>query len=332
VFVRYTRNIGNKLPGPTAERIVLQGPILLTKNPCIVEGDIRMYEAVDVPALHHLCDVLVFPRYGPRPHSDEMAGSDLDGDEYTVIWDDQLYLQRNEKPFDYTSLTEEVKAENEEQFRREMANFFVNYIKQDSIGRIANAFLVNSDLYGITSEVCKRIANKHMEAVDFPKTGIAPPPLNPKWDDNVPPERSERVPDYMEKNHEPSYISHRLNGQLFRRIKTIDDILSLASDEERDVTVPADPIIMAALEHETDQTVKDQYYDTAKKDYEAYSAMLQSLIDSYGIGSEGELFSGCFMTLKNRLSDKGKRCERHYLTLHFQITTVRCCGRVLKCH
>lgn len=36
---------------------------------------------------------------------------------------------------------------------REMRRFFVDYIKQDSIGSISNAFLVNSDLYGITSEV-----------------------------------------------------------------------------------------------------------------------------------------------------------------------------------
>uniref|UniRef100_A0A915DA62 RNA-dependent RNA polymerase n=1 Tax=Ditylenchus dipsaci TaxID=166011 RepID=A0A915DA62_9BILA len=226
VFIRYTRNAFNKLPKENTERIVLTGPVLLTKNPSIVAGDIRMYEAVDLPCLHYLSDVVVFPSHGTRPHPDEMAGSDLDGDEYTVIWDPELYLEGNEDAFDHTSQATESIPTTEEELRINMANFFVDYIKQDSIGKIANAFLINADLYGIKHEVCQRIAKKHMAAVDFPKTGVPPPELSKKWDGDKPPERSERSPDYMEKVNEPSYISSRLNGQLFRRAKQIDDIIS----------------------------------------------------------------------------------------------------------
>lgn len=61
-----------------------------------------------------------------------------------------------------------------------------------------------------------KIAEKHMGAVDFPKTGVPPLPLKTRWEGNNPPERAERTPDFMEKYNEPTYISSRLNGQLFR--------------------------------------------------------------------------------------------------------------------
>lgn len=162
VFIQYTCNITEKLPSPTAQKKILEGRVLLTKNPAVVPGDVRIFEAIDVPSLRHLVDVVVFPQSGPRPHPDEMAGSDLDGDEYSVIWDEGLFLDRNEDPFDYSEGITAV-AENDylvlnddndgEKLQGMMTDFFVQYITQDSIGQISNSHLANSDLYGIESQV-----------------------------------------------------------------------------------------------------------------------------------------------------------------------------------
>uniref|UniRef100_A0A915PTN4 RNA-directed RNA polymerase n=1 Tax=Setaria digitata TaxID=48799 RepID=A0A915PTN4_9BILA len=93
VFLQYSSSVRCA----SVKKIVYKGPVMVTKNPCHVAGDVRMFEAVYQDALSHLCDVIVFPRYGPRPHPDEMAGSDLDGDEYTVIFDKELFFEDNEQ-------------------------------------------------------------------------------------------------------------------------------------------------------------------------------------------------------------------------------------------
>ena len=58
---------------------------MVTKFPCLPPGNVRKLKAVDIPALHHIKDCIVFSAKGQRPHPEEMAGSDLDGDEYAVI-------------------------------------------------------------------------------------------------------------------------------------------------------------------------------------------------------------------------------------------------------
>ncbi|GFT29351.1 RNA-dependent RNA polymerase 1 [Trichonephila clavipes] len=72
VFVQYTKDISY---GETLkETVILQREVLVTKNPCHLPGDVRKFQAVDIPGLHHIVDCIVFPQKGRRPHPNEMAG------------------------------------------------------------------------------------------------------------------------------------------------------------------------------------------------------------------------------------------------------------------
>ncbi|CAG9534446.1 unnamed protein product [Cercopithifilaria johnstoni] len=301
VFVQFTNNVSLKTPPRAAAKTTLKGPVLITKNPSIVAGDVRIFEAVDLPELRHLVDVVVFPQHGPRPHTDEMAGSDLDGDEYSVIWDDQLLLDHNEEPMDFSKLVRAPDVLEENEVVREMRRFYVEYIMQDSIGVIANSFLVNSDIFGISSDVCRSIAEKHSQSVDFPKTGRPPKPLVRDWihgpDGKImPPERPERWPDFMCKTHEPSYVSTRLVGQLFRRIRLIDDVLTITSACEEYSQIMVDPLLK--------YSGWERYENDAEINFIAYSAHIRALLDNYGIQNECQLYSGCFSKIRNRISDR----------------------------
>ncbi|KAI5078515.1 hypothetical protein GOP47_0006186 [Adiantum capillus-veneris] len=80
---------------------IIKGRVIVAKNPCVHPGDVRLLTAVDVPALRHLVDCVVFPQKGHRPHPSECSGSDLDGDLYFVSWDENLIPPTVHPPQDY---------------------------------------------------------------------------------------------------------------------------------------------------------------------------------------------------------------------------------------
>uniref|UniRef100_A0AC35GGL2 RNA-dependent RNA polymerase n=1 Tax=Panagrolaimus sp. PS1159 TaxID=55785 RepID=A0AC35GGL2_9BILA len=308
VFIRYTVDCFDKLPQVGADKQIYRGKVLITKNPVVVSGDVRVFEAVDCVPLRHLCDVVVFPRYGPRPHPDEMAGSDLDGDEYSVIWDPDLLFDHNEPAFDYSVGPKNDGEEpliNEDELQGKMIKFFVDYISQDSIGILANAFLANSDLYGIDTEHCNNIALKHNAAVDFPKIGIVPPPLRRRWIDDMPPERAERWPDFMGKKQKLTYRSQNLMGQLYRAVEDIETVLRIAEEVSNvNQILELDDAFVIGKGYNVDSDV-DQICDFVQAQHSKYCYELQGLLQTYGIGSEGELFSGRFSRVNGKITDSG---------------------------
>lgn len=200
---------------------------MVTKNPCHVPGDVRLLTAVSVEALQHLVDVIVFPRQGPRPHPDEMAGSDLDGDEYSVFWDTNMIFKYNEEAANYDKpfppeLTEPVQVHFCNLMTlcffhlifvyfifklRHIGNFFSQYILEDKVGLLCNAHLVLADQYGLYHDHCIVVAGQCSVAVDFAKTGV--PADQAKH-------RVFKYPDYMQKTEKPTYKSKKLLGQLHR--------------------------------------------------------------------------------------------------------------------
>jgi RNA-dependent RNA polymerase len=135
---------------------VIEGICVLARNPSLHAGDVRIVRAVNVPALRHLRDVVVLPQTGDRDVANMCSGGDLDGDDYIVIWDlDFLPDIINEPPMDFT--TEKPMESQDPITVKDITNFFVTYMRNDSLPQIATAHLAQADSKeeGSRSEICE---------------------------------------------------------------------------------------------------------------------------------------------------------------------------------
>ena len=195
----------------TGQKEIIEGVCILARNPSLHKGDIRVVRAIDVKALHHLCDVVVMPQTGDRDLPSMCSGGDLDGDEYIVCWDQRLIPPVwNAEPFHYEPPAPKTAAGLIT--TEHIIDFFYDYLQNDFLGRIAHAHLATGDYYddGIENEHCLELVHLHSMAVDYPKTGV--PALLPK--------RLERFdwPHYMEKKSR-SYHAWKILGQLYDAVK-----------------------------------------------------------------------------------------------------------------
>ncbi|KAJ4865061.1 RNA dependent RNA polymerase domain-containing protein [Trichoderma breve] len=187
---------------------VIKGVCVVGRNPSLHPGDIRVVEAVDIPELRHLRDIVVFPSTGDRPVPNMLSGGDLDGDDFFIIWEPTLIPdQWNHPAMNYSSpspekLDRDVNADD-------LRDFFVKYMQNDVLPLIATAHLGLADFEGPKSEICLRLAELHSQAVDYPKTG-EPAEWNPAQ------HNPQEWPHFMEKR--VCYKSEKALGQIYNRV------------------------------------------------------------------------------------------------------------------
>ncbi|XP_077220203.1 RNA-dependent RNA polymerase 6 [Tasmannia lanceolata] len=285
---------------------IITGIVAIAKNPCLHPGDIRILEAVDVPALHHLVDCLVFPQKGDRPHTNEASGSDLDGDLYFVTWDENLIppSKKSYPPLDYKA--KEAKELTRKVSTEDIKDFFAKNMVNANLGVICNAHVVHADLsdIGALDEKCIQLATLAATAVDFPKTGFfvtMPQELKPKM-----------YPDFMGKDESQSYKSYKILGRLCRKIKDIwnVDTLDEATYTPDDIPYDTDLEIFGSADF-----VLDAWNNKC-----SYDGQLNALLGQYNVNSEEEVVTGHIWSMpkynSRKQGDLKERLKHAYTALH----------------
>ncbi|KAH1780249.1 hypothetical protein KXW56_004375 [Aspergillus fumigatus] len=265
---------------------VIEGVCILARNPSLHPGDIRVVRAVNVPQLSHLKDVVVFPQTGDRDIPSTCSGGDLDGDDYLVIWDQDLVPEDwFRKPMKYTS--DKAQDLDQDVTVNHITSFFVLYMKNDFLPRIAHAHLAWADRLedGVNEEKCIRLAQLHSDAVDYNKTGKPANmarSLQPKvW------------PHFMEKKHKPKemiYKSNKILGQLYDAVERIDFVPSLE--------MPFDERILTCSLGVSDDLV--QFARDLKADYDA---AMHRIMAQHEITTEFEVWSTFVLSHSNMSKD-----------------------------
>ncbi len=160
------------------KQIHLHGKVAVTRSPALHPGDVQVVTAVTPPdesSLWDLTNCVVFSQQGERDLPSMLSGGDLDGDLYNVIYDASLIPDKTEAPASY--LPAQPMDIGRTVTVDDMTGFFVDFMQNDQLGRIATLHQVLADdEQGTRSQPCLDLAALHSTAVDFSKTGV---PVSP---------------------------------------------------------------------------------------------------------------------------------------------------------
>ncbi|KAI8053420.1 RNA dependent RNA polymerase-domain-containing protein [Syncephalis plumigaleata] len=258
------------------------GRCAVTRNPCFHPGDIRLLKAVDKPELRHLKNVIVFSQKGYRDVPSQCSGGDLDGDEFTCIWDEKLLPESDADPMDYSAPQSPMQSNIS---INDIKRFFINYILHDNLGMIAHAHLAQADQLtgGAKHGICIRLAQLHSTAVDFPKTGRPA-----EFERGL---RPRAYPHFMEKSDRGMYHSDTVLGKIYDAV-TLEEF-------KPDNKVQLDKRMLV--------DGYEIFIDSARALKREYDRAIDGIMKQFGIATEWEVISGWVV----RFHDAFQRRDYH---------------------
>ena len=122
--------------------------MLVTRSPALHPGDIQLATNIIPPEYHPLRalrNCIIFSQKGKRDLPSCLSGGDLDGDTYSVIWDRTAVAecQRIFPPAEYLRVPPLDIGRAVE--RKDMTDFFIQFMATDKLGLIANRHMILAD-------------------------------------------------------------------------------------------------------------------------------------------------------------------------------------------
>jgi len=158
------------------DKEIIIDKVTITRAPALHPEDIQVANAVDVPSessLNALHNCIVFSQQSQRDLSSQLSDGDLDENIYSVIYDPRLLSSRVVEPADYPRVV--PKNIGRLITRKDMTDFFIDFMKNDQLRRIAT---IHTQLTDRSDEEtrhpdCIILTEIHSTAVNFSKIEIA---------------------------------------------------------------------------------------------------------------------------------------------------------------
>jgi RNA-dependent RNA polymerase len=280
--------------------LIVKGDVIVTKNPCMHPGDIKVLRAVDCEKLSHMVNVIVFSSKGNRPIQNEISGGDLDGDAYFISWN--LNLIHNLKEKNYPSPEDNPKTQNKKKSAsirmKDIINSYIDYMKNDTIALISNLHSAHADMdpeNGAFNDTCLKLAQLFLVSIDAPKTGNF-------IDSTVVNQYSiKSYPDYLEMPSYNYYRSPGILGELYRYI----DLNKYITDYEYNeymFNYLEDYTLISSL-------ISDNAHEYVLKAYDIYNRYKNELTE---LMKNAKVLTECELFLGENIYDKKKAKQNKY--------------------